>query len=46
MSTSQIPAIIGAIVGDIVGSVYEGAPIKTNQFDFFNPHATFTDDTV
>lgn len=45
-STSKIPTIIGAIVGDIVGSVYEGNPIKTTQFDFFNPHAMFTDDTV
>lgn len=45
-SASKIPTIIGAIVGDIVGSVYEGNPIKTTQFDFFNPYATFTDDTV
>lgn len=40
------PTIIGAIIGDIIGSVYEGNPIKTIEFDLFHPHATFTDDTV
>ncbi|MGQ9843021.1 MAG: ADP-ribosylglycohydrolase family protein [Spirochaetota bacterium] len=43
---SNNPTIIGAIIGDIIGSVYEGSPIKTIQFDLFHPHATFTDDTV
>ncbi|MCX8124243.1 MAG: ADP-ribosylglycohydrolase family protein [Spirochaetes bacterium] len=41
-----MPTIIGAIVGDIIGSVYEASPIKKTQFDLFNPYATFTDDTV
>jgi ADP-ribosylglycohydrolase len=36
----------GAILGDIVGSVYEFDPIKTTAFDFVNPKCRFTDDTV
>jgi len=38
--------MIGAIVGDIVGSVYEGSNIKTTKFPFFNEFCFFTDDTV
>lgn len=38
--------MLGAIGGDIVGSVYEGRPIKTKDFALFSPHARFTDDTV
>jgi ADP-ribosylglycohydrolase len=38
--------MIGAIVGDIVGSIYEWDNIKTKDFDFFDEHAFFTDDTV
>ena len=38
--------MLGAIVGDIIGSVYEGWPIKTKNFDFFIPGTTYTDDTV
>ena len=38
----------GAIIGDIVGSVYEGRgrQIKTKDFEIFSPHGRFTDDTV
>ena len=43
----------GAIIGDIVGSVYEWKPIKTKEFEFFGPpddhpdwQCSFTDDTV
>ncbi|MDE3260126.1 MAG: ADP-ribosylglycohydrolase family protein [Gemmatimonadota bacterium] len=38
----------GAIIGDIVGSVYEGRgrQIKTKHFEFFNPHGRITDDSV
>ena len=36
----------GAIAGDIIGSVYEGVPIKTTEFPLFHPNARFTDDTV
>lgn len=38
--------MLGAIAGDIIGSVYEGRPIKTINFELFNPSCTFTDDTV
>lgn len=29
--------MIGSIIGDIVGSVYEFEPNKTKQFEFFTP---------
>ena len=38
--------MIGAIAGDIIGSVYEWERIKTKQFDLFSPDCFFTDDTV
>ena len=38
--------MIGAIAGDIVGSVYEFHGIKTTKFELFTPDSTFTDDTV
>ena len=38
--------MIGTIIGDIVGSVYEFNNIKTKQFEFFNPKAEFTDDSI
>jgi len=38
--------MMGAVVGDIVGSVYEGNPIKTKQFPIFGSKAGYTDDTV
>ena len=38
--------MLGAIVGDIVGSVYEWDNIKTKDFPFFSPGCFFTDDTV
>jgi len=38
--------MIGAIAGDIIGSVYEWNNIKTKQFDLFSPDCFFTDDTV
>ncbi len=39
-------AMIGAIAGDIIGSVYEHRPIKTTDFALFSPMSRFTDDTV
>jgi len=36
----------GAIIGDIVGSVYEWNRIKTKDFEFFSPRGHFTDDSV
>jgi len=38
--------MLGAIAGDVIGSVYEGRPIKSTDFELFNPRCTFTDDTV
>ncbi len=38
--------MLGAMIGDIVGSVYEWHNIKTTDFVLFQSHATFTDDTV
>ena len=38
--------MIGAIAGDIIGSVYEHNGIKTKEFPLFSPFSRFTDDTV
>ena len=38
--------MLGAIVGDIVGSVYEWDNIKTKDFPLFREDCFFTDDTV
>ncbi|HEU0007417.1 MAG TPA: ADP-ribosylglycohydrolase family protein, partial [Terriglobia bacterium] len=37
---------IGAISGDVIGSVHEGAPAKAKDFPLFVTGSTFTDDTV
>lgn len=36
----------GAIAGDIIGSVYEAVPHKSEDFLLFQPQSRFTDDTV
>ncbi len=38
--------MIGAISGDIIGSIYEWKNIKTKQFVLFSPDCCFTDDSV
>ena len=38
--------MIGAISGDVIGSVHEGAPAKAKDFPLFMQYSTFTDDTV
>jgi len=38
--------MIGAIAGDIIGSVYEWERIKSKEFELFHPDCCFTDDTV
>ena len=38
--------MIGALVGDIVGSVYEWHNIKTKEFPFFSEKCFFTDDSI
>ena len=38
--------MIGAIIGDIVGSIYEWERIKTKEFEFFGERCHITDDSV
>ena len=38
--------MLGAICGDIIGSVYEFNPIKSKMFPLFAENSIFTDDTV
>lgn len=38
--------MLGAITGDIVGSIYEGHNHKSKDFPFFGQGCRFTDDTV
>ena len=38
--------MLGAIIGDIVGSRYEFNNIKTKQFPLFSSRCFFTDDSV
>lgn len=38
--------MIGAIIGDIVGSRFEFNNNRSTEFEFFHPECTFTDDTV
>ena len=38
--------MIGAIAGDIIGSVFEQHPVKTTEFPLFSTSSRFTDDTV
>ena len=38
--------MLGAIIGDIVGSIYEFSNIRTKEFMLFDPKCFFTDDMV
>lgn len=38
--------MIGAIAGDVIGSVFEHRSIKTTRFPLFSSQSRFTDDTV
>lgn len=38
--------MLGAIIGDIVGSVYEWNNVKTKEFELFQDYGFYTDDTV
>jgi ADP-ribosylglycohydrolase len=38
--------MIGAVAGDIIGSIYERNPIKTEDFPLFHTTSRFTDDSV
>ena len=42
----NMKGIIGAIAGDIIGSIYEFHSIKTKDFRLFSKKSQFTDDTV
>jgi len=37
--------MIGAIAGDVIGSVYEKRSIKTKDFPLFQKFSKFTDDS-
>ena len=38
--------MLGAIAGDVIGSVFEWSNVKDVRFPLFCPESTFTDDTV
>lgn len=38
--------MLGAIAGDVIGSVYEFSPVKREDFPLFHVGSRFTDDTV
>ena len=38
--------MLGAIIGDMVGSVYEFDNIKTTSFPFFTERSSYTDDSI
>ncbi|HOG48051.1 MAG TPA: ADP-ribosylglycohydrolase family protein [Anaerolineae bacterium] len=38
--------MLGAIAGDIIGSIYEHHAIKRKEFSLFDPRCRFTDDSV
>ena len=38
--------MIGSIIGDIVGSIYEFSNIRTKDFEFFGPYVEYTDDSI
>jgi ADP-ribosylglycohydrolase len=38
--------MIGAIAGDMIGSIFEHRPHKSKDFPLFSPYSRFTDDTV
>lgn len=38
--------MLGAIAGDIIGSVYEFSSLKSTDFPLFKPESHFTDDSV
>src|SRR5262249_53259989 len=45
-SAAEVAAMLGAIAGDVIGSVHEGVRTKTKDFPLFTPDSRFTDDTV
>jgi ADP-ribosylglycohydrolase len=45
-SKSEGADVIGAIIGDVIGSVHEHTATKTTKFPLFRAASRFTDDTV
>jgi ADP-ribosyl-[dinitrogen reductase] hydrolase len=43
---TEINLILGAIIGDIIGSVFEWNNVKTTDFELFIERTNFTDDSV
>lgn len=48
MTTNNVmtPSLMGAIIGDMVGSIYEFNPIKTKDFPLMSQRMDYTDDTI
>jgi ADP-ribosylglycohydrolase len=46
LKNAEANNMFGAIIGDIIGSVYEWNNIKTKDFPLFSERCFFTDDTV
>lgn len=46
LSTSARVFPLGAIAGDVIGSVHEHAGTKTADFPLFTPASRFTDDSA
>ena len=38
--------MIGAIIGDLIGSVYEYRELKTKDFPLFTAYSDITDDSI
>lgn len=38
--------MLGAIIGDMVGSIYDFSPIKTKEFNIYNMLSHMTDDSL
>lgn len=41
-----ISPLFGAVIGDVIGSVFEWNNVKTTEFDLFCDKSDFTDDTI
>jgi ADP-ribosylglycohydrolase len=46
MAGKKILCLLGAIAGDVIGSVYEYNAPKTTGFELFTPHSQVTDDSI
>ena len=42
----RVPRMLGAIAGDVIGSIHEFLGQKTKEFPLFVEESRFTDDTV